>query len=51
MSANAELLEAALETLEILADPNTLKMLEESLEDIRNGRLVDHEEIASDLEQ
>ncbi len=44
-----ELMEATLETLEILADPNALKMLQESLDDIRAGRLVDHKEIRKAL--
>jgi PHD/YefM family antitoxin component YafN of YafNO toxin-antitoxin module len=44
-----ELLEAVLETIEILSDPNATKMLQDSLEDIRAGRLHDHEDVKSEL--
>ena len=40
-----DLMEAVFETLEILNDPDTLKMLQESLEDIKAGRLFDHEDV------
>lgn len=44
-----ELMEAVLETLEILRYPTTLRMLQESLDDIREGRLIDHKAIERDL--
>jgi len=44
-----ELMEAVLETLEILKDPNALRMLQESLADIRAGRLYDHEDIEREM--
>lgn len=40
-----ELMEAVLETLEILHDPDSLKMLHQSFEDIRAGRMIDHDDI------
>ena len=46
---NAEMLEAVLETLAILHDPDALKMLQDSLEDIRAGRLHDHEDVKNEL--
>lgn len=45
-----EFMEALLETLEILKDPSALKSLQESLADIRAGRLIDHEDIERDLQ-
>ncbi len=44
-----QFLEAVLETLEILQDPNALRMLQESLADTRAGRLHDHEETEREL--
>jgi antitoxin YefM len=44
-----ELMEAVLETLEILQDPNALRMLQDSLADIRAGRTYDHEDIEREL--
>jgi len=43
------LLEALMETVEILNDPDTLNMLQASLDDIRAGRIHDHEDIRSEL--
>lgn len=42
-----ELMEATLETLEI--DPNALKLLQQSLDDIRAGRVIDHKEVGRKL--
>jgi antitoxin YefM len=39
-----DLYESLVETLEILSDPEMASSLRESLEDIKNGRLVSHEE-------
>ena len=46
---DTELLETVLETIEILSEPDALKMLQESLSDIRAGRLHDHEDVKSEL--
>lgn len=42
-------MQAVLETLEILNDPAALRMLQQSLEDIRAGRLYDHEDVKKEL--
>ena len=44
-----ELMQAVLETLEILKDPEALQMLQQSLEDIRAGRLYDHEDVKKEM--
>ncbi len=44
-----DLTETLLETLAIVRDPKALKALQESLRDIRAGRLHDHEEIEREL--
>lgn len=44
-----ELMEAVLETLEILEDPDALKLLQQSLADIRAGHLHDHEDIEREM--
>jgi PHD/YefM family antitoxin component YafN of YafNO toxin-antitoxin module len=46
---NLETMEAVLETLEILCDPDALKMLQDSLDDIRADRLVDHEDVKREI--
>ncbi|HUY35329.1 MAG TPA: type II toxin-antitoxin system Phd/YefM family antitoxin [Pirellulales bacterium] len=46
---DTELLQTVLETIEILSDPDTCKMLQQSLQDIRAGRLHDHENVKSEL--
>lgn len=38
-------METILETLAVLDDPATFKMLNESLEDIRHGRVYDHDDL------
>ena len=40
-----EYLEAVLETLEILAEPGASEILEQSLRDVREGRVVPHEDV------
>lgn len=42
-------LSALMETLEVLADPEAMKMLQQSIEDIREGRLHDHEDVKREL--
>lgn len=44
-----EYLETVLETLEILSDPDTLAMLQESIEAIEQGKLIDQEDVESEL--
>lgn len=44
-----EYLEAILETLDILNDPESLKMLTQSLADIRAGRLHAHADVEREL--
>jgi PHD/YefM family antitoxin component YafN of YafNO toxin-antitoxin module len=44
-----ELLETVLETIEILSDPEALAMLQQGLQDVRAGRLYDHEAVKSEL--
>ena len=46
---DTDLLQTILETIEILSDPDALKMFQEGLRSIRAGRLHDHEEIKSEL--
>ena len=46
---NPEVLEAVLETLEIVSEPETLGMLQKSLEDIRAGRLHDHDKVRKEM--
>jgi PHD/YefM family antitoxin component YafN of YafNO toxin-antitoxin module len=46
---NTELLQTVLETIEVLSDPDASKLLQMSLQDIRAGRLHDHEDVKSEL--
>lgn len=46
---NLEYLSAVMETLEILADPAALQLLQESIEDIKAGRLHDHDDVEKEL--
>jgi PHD/YefM family antitoxin component YafN of YafNO toxin-antitoxin module len=46
---DSELLQTILETIEILSDPKASQMLEKSLQDIRTGRLHDHEDVKREL--
>lgn len=45
----ADLYESIVETLEILSDPDATAALRESIEDLKRGRLVDHEEVGRRL--
>lgn len=38
-------LQAVLETIEIMSDPESHRLLLESLEDVKNGRVIDHDEV------
>ena len=44
-----EYLAAILETIEVMADPEAHRLLLESLDDIRAGRLHDHEAVKREL--
>lgn len=44
-----EYISAVIETLEIMSDPVSYKMFQESLEDIKNGKLHDHEDVKREL--
>ena len=46
---DTELLETVLETIEILSDPDACKMLQQGLQDIKAGRLYDHEDVKREL--
>ena len=46
-----ETMQTLIDTLEILKDPNAFRMLQESLEDIRMGRLHDHDDVKRELLQ
>ncbi|MBX9691731.1 MAG: type II toxin-antitoxin system Phd/YefM family antitoxin [Cyanobacteria bacterium] len=46
---NLAYLSAIMETIEVLADPDAMKMLEQSIEDIRAGRVHDQEDVESEL--
>jgi len=46
---DTETLQTVLETIEILSDPEGLKMFQEGLRDIRAGRLYDHEDVKSEI--
>ena len=45
----SEYFEMLLETLEIMSDPELRKMLKDSLDDIRQGRLIDHDDVGKEL--
>ena len=42
---DTDYLDAVLETLDVLADPEALAMLQDSISDVRHGRLHDHEDV------
>ncbi|MBX3364160.1 MAG: type II toxin-antitoxin system Phd/YefM family antitoxin [Phycisphaeraceae bacterium] len=44
-----EFLSTVLETIEIVSDPESYRMFMESLEDIRQGRIHDHEDVKKEL--
>lgn len=46
---NLDYFSAVLETLEVLADPDAVKMLADSIADIRAGRLHDHDDVEKEL--
>jgi len=42
-------LEAVMETLEVLANPEAMQMLADSIDDVREGRLFDQEDVEREL--
>ena len=48
---DVEYLEALQETVEVLSDPESMKLLAASIEDIRHGRVHDHEDVKRELLQ
>lgn len=46
---DSELFQTVLETIEILSDPDAFAMLQKGLQDIRAGRLHDHEDVKKEL--
>lgn len=44
-----EYLETILETVEMLSDPETVQMLQDSIEAIQEGRVIDHEDVEREL--
>ena len=46
---DTEYLRAILETIEIVSDPRSLEMFKQSIEDIRAGRLHDHDDVEREL--
>lgn len=46
---DSEYFAALLETIEVLADPDALRMLQDSLADVRAGRLHEHADVKREL--
>lgn len=46
---NLEYIRTVIETMEILSDRNAMKLLQQSLDDIRNGRVHDHDDVEEEL--
>jgi len=46
---NLEYLQTVLETIDILSDPDALQMLQKSLDDIREGRVYDHDDVVEEF--
>jgi PHD/YefM family antitoxin component YafN of YafNO toxin-antitoxin module len=44
-----EVMETFMETLDILKDPEAMMLLQKSLEDIRKGDLIDHEDLKEEM--
>ncbi|MEO0964286.1 MAG: type II toxin-antitoxin system Phd/YefM family antitoxin [Planctomycetota bacterium] len=44
-----EYLTAVIETVEIMSDPESHQLYLDSLEDIKNGRLTDHEDLKKEI--
>lgn len=46
---DVEYLQIILETIEIVSDPESYRMFTESIEDIKNGRVIDHDDLKREL--
>lgn len=46
---DTDLLQTVLETIEILSDPDACDMLQRGLQDLRAGRLLDHDDVKREL--
>ena len=44
-----EFLTTVLETIEIMSDPESYEIFQQSIEDIRNGRVHDHDDVKREL--
>lgn len=44
-----EFLQTTLETIEIMSDPESFKLFQQSLEDIKQGRVHDHDDVKREL--
>jgi PHD/YefM family antitoxin component YafN of YafNO toxin-antitoxin module len=49
VAVDLEYFAALMETLEIFSDPDAHKMLQDSIADIRAGRMHDHEDVKNEL--
>ena len=48
-NGEVEYLESLDDTLFVLSDPNAIVMFEKSKEDVKEGRLIDHEKVKEEL--
>lgn len=46
---DVDYLETIMETMEVLADEEARTLLEKSIDDIRSGRLIDHDDLGREL--
>lgn len=46
---NIDYLETLMETMEVLSDPEAVKMLEESMDAVKRGDLIDQKDVEEDL--
>jgi len=46
---DVEFLQALIETIEIVSDPESYKLFMASLDDIRHGRVIDHDEVKKEF--
>lgn len=46
---NIEYLETIMETIDVLSDPDAVTSLQKSIEDIQQGRVIDHDDVKDEL--
>lgn len=46
---DVEYLQTVLETIEIMSDPEAFKVFQQGLDDLRHGRVHDHEDVKKEL--